>query len=43
LIGNGLLTSGAQAILSGINTNLKELNMSDNPLNGRKAKMTKEA
>ena len=37
LVGNGLLPSGAMAILGGISNTLKELNLSDNPLNLRKA------
>ena len=42
LVGNRLLTSGALAIMKGINKTLKELNLSDNLLNPRHMKKTKE-
>ena len=42
LIGNRLLTTGAMAIISNINMNLKELNMSENLLNPRNLKKQKE-
>jgi len=42
LVGNRLLTTGALAIISGINRTLKELNLSDNLLNPRKLKKAKE-
>ena len=42
LVGNRLLTTGAKAIIKGINKTLKELNLSDNLLNPRKLKKAKE-
>jgi len=43
LVGNRLLITGALAILGSINSSLKELNMSENPLNARKGNKAKEA
>ena len=42
LAGNRLLPSGAMAVISNINRDLKELNLSDNHLNSRNTKKDKE-